>query len=50
MTDPSPDVEHGDYRPTVPIAYVLSAWLCVVVPFGYGVWQLFGKLGPLFSS
>ena len=49
MTDQSTDVEYHEYEPTVPTAYIALAWLWVVVPFGYGVWQLLLKVGPLFS-
>ena len=50
MTDPAQNVDYRDYQPTVPKPYIALAWLWVVVPFGYGVWQLLGKLGPLFGS
>ena len=50
MIDPSRHVEHPEYVPTVPKSYICLAWLWVLLPFGYGVWQLLGKLGPLFAS
>ena len=42
----------GDYlgmdRRYIPIAVL--AWVWVAVPFGYGVYQLLTKIGPLFSG
>jgi hypothetical protein len=49
MTDLSTDIEYHEYKPTVPKAYIALAWLWVAVPFGYGVWQLLLKVGPLFG-
>lgn len=31
-------------------AIAVGAWLWVSVPFAYGVYSLFAKIGPLFSS
>jgi hypothetical protein len=25
------------------------AWLWILVPFGYGLWELLTKVGPLFT-
>jgi hypothetical protein len=25
------------------------AWLWILVPFGYGLWELLTKVGPLFA-
>ncbi|MHC9296387.1 MFS transporter small subunit [Mycobacterium sp. LTG2003] len=44
-----PAVEYHEYAPTVPKAYIALAWLWVVVPFGYGVYQLLLKVGQLFG-
>jgi hypothetical protein len=29
---------------------IALAWLWVVIPFTYGVWQLFSKITQLFST
>ena len=47
MTDQSADLELHEYQPTVPAIYIALAWLWVAIPFGYGVWQLLLKVGPL---
>jgi hypothetical protein len=41
--------EPHEYRPTVPKAYIVLAWLWVAVPFGYGVYELSLKVGQLFQ-
>ncbi|MDV3127064.1 hypothetical protein M1247_19225 [Mycobacterium sp. 21AC1] len=47
MTEVS--VEDQDYAPTVPKGYIALAWLWVVVPFGYGAYELLLKVGQLFG-
>ncbi|GAS95041.1 uncharacterized protein RMCC_2007 [Mycolicibacterium canariasense] len=41
--------ELHDYTPTVPKVYIALAWLWVVLPFGYGAYQLVLKVGQLFG-
>jgi hypothetical protein len=40
MTDQTADARLRDYRPTVPKAYIVMAWLWVTVPFAYGLFEL----------
>jgi hypothetical protein len=49
VTNQSSGIEYREYHATVPNLYIALAWLWVAAPFGYGVWQLLGKVGPLFS-
>jgi hypothetical protein len=39
----------GEARPISPVLAVL-AWLWVLVPFGYGLVQLFGRIPALFGQ
>ena len=48
MTDQAAEVELHDYRPTVPRAYIVLAWLWVSIPFAYGVFELILKVKQLF--
>jgi hypothetical protein len=48
MTDQTADARLRDYRPTVPKAYIVMAWLWVTVPFAYGLFELTSKVKQLF--
>lgn len=41
----------ADVRPSRPVApgLVALAWLWVIVPFSYGLWQLLQKIPALFG-
>ncbi len=41
--------DHGSDRPTSP-AMIALAWLIVVIPLGYGLWQTLVKAGLLLSG
>ena len=48
MTDQTAD-ELRDYQSTVPMVYIVLAWVWVAVPFGYGVYELMLKVSKLFT-
>jgi hypothetical protein len=45
----APPTERGPDRPVSP-GLIALAWLWVVLPFTYAVWQLFAKITQLFSA
>ena len=49
MTDTSEDTARGTVPSSGRVVLTVIAWLWVLVPFLYGVWQLLIKVVPLFS-
>jgi hypothetical protein len=45
----APPTERGPERPVSP-ALIALAWLWVVLPLGYAVWQLLAKITQLFTA
>ena len=44
------DTVSGENRPAGRTVLMVVAWLWVLVPFVYGVWQLLVKIVPLFGG
>ena len=44
------DTVSGETRSFGRTVLLVVAWLWVLVPFGYGVWQLLVKIVPLFGG
>lgn len=49
MTDTSEETARGSVPSSGRLVLTVVAWLWVLVPFLYGVWQLLIKVVPLFS-
>ena len=41
--------ETAEHRPASMVVLAVLAWLWVLIPFSYGVWQLIGRIPALFG-